>query len=408
MGAAFNNTGTVEVQTGTLEYTGAFTQTGAGMTIIANGAALEAGNFTADKVINNGTITSTGSMTIGDAATYDGYSGMGKVDAGSHTITFQSAGFTNLGHLTSVSGGTINAPQGLALGTGANVVGSGTVNAKIAAGFGSTVRATGNLSIGDSTSYAGFFSDGELYTDAYTVTVKDRNEAVLGSLTQLGDGASGGTLTAGNANPADTYAHFLLEQGRNLVGRGTVNGHLKNHGHVIGDGTAMDERIVFNTDWTVTGKGSFTNSLILGTFAPGESPGITLGTDQGFGGTVEIELGGTTPGFGDNNHDQINDTATIWLFGNPELSILPWNNYVPSLGDEFVIMTWLKGLDGVFGNVNVDPWFTDHGVSFDTVYYNVGGTGNLTLTAVPEPSTLAMLASGALALFVYAWRRRRR
>jgi len=398
-----NNTGTVEVQTGTLRLSGTFGQT-EGETVVQRLGTVMARQFSANKVINNGMIVSTGSMTIGDAATYDGYSGTGSVDAGSRTITFRSAGFTNLGYLTTLSAGNINASNGLALGTGANLVGSGTVNAKIAAGFGSTVRATGNLSVGDSTSYAGFFSDGELYTEAHTVTVKDKNTAVLGSLTQLGDGASQGTLTAGNADPGDTYSHFLLEQGKNMVGRGYVEGHYKNHGDVIGDGTAMAERLIFNSPWIVTGKGTFTRTLILGTFAPGDSPTITNGTDQAFGGTVEIELGGTTPGSGDDNHDQINDTGTILLAGSPTLEILPWNSFVPDLGDEFMVLTWQTGLDGTFGSVETDSWYTDRGVAFELHYSNVTGVGNLTLEAVPEPATLALLALGGIALIA---RRRR-
>jgi hypothetical protein len=64
------------------------------------------------------------------------------------------------------------------------------VDAKVSATFGSTIEATGDLALGDSNSYVGFFSDGELLTGTHTVTIHDRNEAVLGSLTQLGDGAS--------------------------------------------------------------------------------------------------------------------------------------------------------------------------------------------------------------------------
>jgi hypothetical protein len=139
--------------------------------------------------------------------------------------------------------------------------------------------------------------------------------------------------------------------------------------------------------------------------APGERLGITNGTNQGFGGTVQVELGGTEPGFGDANHDQINDTATILLFGSPTLEILPWSNFVPEVGDEFVVMTWQEGLDGLFGDVLTDPWFTDHGISFDLQYEGVAGAGSLTIEALPEPATLALLAVGGLSLVL---RRRRK
>jgi hypothetical protein len=278
------------------------------------------------------------------------------------------------------------------------MAGNGIVNAKVSAGFGSTIEATGALSLGDATAYDGFYSDGTLLTGGNTVTINDRNAAVLGSLTHLGDGTAGGTLTVGSASPGDTQAHFLLEQGKNMVGRGSVNGNFKNHGDVIGDGVAAGERIIFNSPWIVSGKGTFTNTLIMGTFAPGESPGITNGTNQGFGGTVQIELGGTEPGFGNGNHDQINDAGTILLLGSSTLKILPWNGFVPEIGDKFVILTWQAGLDGTFGNVVTASWFTERDISFALHYNNVGGAGNLTIEAIPEPATLSLLALLALSL----------
>ena len=379
-----------------------------GGTLVADTAKLEGGSImNVNGTVNcrimgapDSQINATGEAMIGDANRYDGFVHGGLLSVHANTVTVLSKGFASLGTVTEIDGGTLAAPKGVLIGPGRSLSGYGTVHGKVSAGFGSTIAATGPLTLGDADAYDGFFSDGSLLTGANTVTVNDRNEAVLGSLTELGDGAGGGTLTAGVAEPTDTWAHFLLEQGKNMIGRGQVNGNYKNHGHVIGDGTALDERIVFNDPWIVTGKGSFENTLIEGTFAPGESPCITPGTNQGFSGTVQIDLGGTQPGFGDNNHDQITDTATIWLFGSPTLEILPWNNFVPDIGDEFVIMTWQEGLDGFFADVVTDPWFTDHSISFRPHYNNAGGPGNLTLEAVPEPATLALLAAGLAALVV--------
>ncbi|KKL59251.1 hypothetical protein LCGC14_2217220, partial [marine sediment metagenome] len=284
-------------------------------------------------------IHATGGAALGDVGRYDGFVYQGLMFVGANHVTLLSKGFANLGLVTEIDGGTLAAPNGIVIGAGRSLAGWGAVEARVSAAFGSTLEATGGLTLGDAAAYDGFYSDGSLLTGANTVTINDRNEAVLGSLTELGDGASGGTLTAGNADPGDTHAHFLLEQGKNMVGRGAVNGHYKNHGHVIGDGTAVAERVVFNSPWVVSGKGTFANTLIMGTFAPGESPGITNGENQGFGGKVEIELGGTEPGFGDDNHDQINDTGTVLLSGSPTLEILPWNSFVPDLGDEFMVLT---------------------------------------------------------------------
>ena len=351
------------------------------------------------------TITADGgTLTLGDTGQFAAFNHHGELHVGAAAVAIETKGFASLSPLTTLAGGTLSADNGIVIGPGSSVFGSGSVDAKISSGFGSMIEAAGDLALGDANSYDGFFSDGSLITGAHTVTINDRNVAVLGSLTQLGDGATGGTLTAGNASSSDTYSHFLLEQGKNMVGRGYVNGHYKNHGDVIGDGTAMDERIIFKDTWTVSGKGTFTRTLVEGTFSPGDSPTISSGTEQAFSGTVQIELGGTTPGSGNDNHDQINDTVTILLSGSPTLEILPWNNFVPEVGDEFVVMTWQIGLDGEFESVVVDSWFTDNGIEFEPHYNNVGGAGNLTIEATPEPATLSLLALGGLAML----RRRRK
>jgi hypothetical protein len=300
-----------------------------------------------------------------------------------------------LGRLTDVaSGGQLIAPNGVSLPTGAvltavtaNVIGS------IAADAGSTIFADGSsFSIGDANATDGFFSDGELIADALVdVSIHDENEAVLGSLTRLGNGTDGANLIAGAAMSGDTHAHFLLEEGKNLVGRGTVEGNFRSHGHVIGDGPALAERIVFDAGWTVTGVGSFENVLFNGTFAPGLSPGVTTGTNQAFAGAIEIELGGLTPGIGPGQHDQIQDFGSIDLVGAPELRILPYAGFMPQVGDEFEIMTWQEGLNGNFGQVTTDSWFTSRGLRF---VLDHGATSlSLHAVAVPEPGTFALICA---------------
>jgi len=279
-------------------------------------------------------INATGNVTIGSSTDPAGVRIYGQVNIGSHEVTLLDSTFAQVGSVN-INGGTVVAANGLVLLAGNDLIGNGSVNGRVSVQEGSTIQATtGSLSIGDSNHPAGFFSNGELSVGDSSVTLKDQNFAVLGSHTSI----EGGTLTATN--------DILLEQGKNLTGHGEVNGDFKNHGDVIGDGTDLAKRLVFNDPFVVSGNGTFTNTLILGTFAPGDSPAITTGPDQGFGGIIEIELGGTTPGFGDDNHDQIIDFATILLANNPTLSILSFNNFVPMFNDEFVVMKWQPGLSG--------------------------------------------------------------
>jgi hypothetical protein len=105
----------------------------------------------------------------------------------------------------------------------------------------------------------------------------------------------------------------------------------------------------------------------------------------------------------DDNHDQINDSGTLSLFDPVTLSILPSNNFVPSVGDEFVIMTWQTELQGTFSNVLVDPVFNSNNIAFDLISNNIGSAGSLTLraTVVPEPSTVLLLGIGILCIAGY-------
>ena len=63
----------------------------------------------------------------------------------------------------------------------------GGIDAKVAAGFGSIIQADGDLALGDMNAFDGFFSDGVLRTNDNAVTLHDRDKAVLGSLTELGN-----------------------------------------------------------------------------------------------------------------------------------------------------------------------------------------------------------------------------
>jgi T5SS/PEP-CTERM-associated repeat protein len=353
-----------------------------------------------------------GTLSLGGPGLINSFASDGLVNVGSGaTLHIETIGtFASLASQNILSGGSITSTYAVVLGAGRSLIGNGAVDTRFIGAGGSLVVANGgDLTLGDASAVDGYFSDGDLDTDTHTVTINDANTAVLGSLTQLGNGVTGGTLAAGNATPGDTLAHLFIEEGKNLVGRGNVIGNVKNNGAVIGDGTGFDERLIFDAGWTVSGKGTFENTLVFGTFAPGESPAISNGRNQAFAGVVEIELGGLLPGSGSDNHDQINDSGTIDLFGSPTLSILSFNGFIPEVGDAFTVLTWAIGLNGTFGDIALDPLFASSGLRFDLIFTDTDGSGSLTLVAaapVPIPAMGWLFGIAAASLFVRNGRRK--
>ena len=195
------------------------------------------------------------------------------------------------------------------------------------------------------------------------------------------------TVLLAGSTPA-AWATLVVSEGALFVGSGVIDDAVVNHGQITGTSHLP---LVFGPTSRVSGSGRFENTLSLGTFAPGNSPGVSSGTNQAFGGTIEIELGGATPGSGSGRHDQINDSGTIELAGMPTLSILSFEGYVPVAHvDEFEVLTWETGLVGSFGSVLVDSTFTDANIGFALIFTNPGGEGSLTLRAIPEASVIAI------------------
>jgi T5SS/PEP-CTERM-associated repeat protein len=292
-----------------------------------------------------GDVTATGNLTIGDATSFNGVQIAGNLNVGAHTVTINKKGFFNVGPFTNITGGTLSAPGGVSLPAGNSLAATGVVSARIAAQAGSVIEATGNLSLGSAAAFDGFFSDGVLDIGTNTVTIFDRDIAVLGSLTNIGRPAGNGILAAANG--------LLLEEGKTLVGRGTVqtpSGAFRNQGFVQGDGPG----ITFAN--LVTGRGNFGGNITFqGGYQPGNSPAQTR-----FAGnvtftptaTLQIELAGPQPA---SEHDKLVVDGAATLSGVLELSIL--DKYHPAKGQQFIILT-ASSITGQFDQIDgviLDP-----------------------------------------------------
>jgi autotransporter-associated beta strand protein len=164
---------------------------------------------------------------------------------------------------------------------------------------------------------------------------------------------------------------------------------------------------------TLGGNGRVGNVLIDtgGTLAPGRNTSIAsifrTKDLQFLDGTsiLRIDLGGISPGGdGTNGYDQLNVTGTVTLNGaDLEGSLLA--GFTPTVADIFFLIL-NDGLDPVVGLFAEGNQITFGGQTFNISYVaNFGGTGDLmvggndvALQMVPEPSSVALMGLGALAL----------
>ncbi len=145
-----------------------------------------------------------------------------------------------------------------------------------------------------------------------------------------------------------------------------------------------------------TGSG---NTIQSGAFvSPGTSPGIlTLNTlTFNAGSTLDIEIGGTTPGNLSTDHDQLNIFSTVNL-GGAALTLTQFNGFVPTAGQQFVIVNNdnADAITGTFAGLAegaVIVPFLVPGMQATISY--VGGTGNdVVLTAAAIPSGTLQFSS---------------
>lgn len=190
---------------------------------------------------------------------------------------------------------------------------------------------------------------------------------------------------------------FIDSKGLVVVSNGaeaTFYGAVNNNGELrISAGGAANFFGLVSGSGAITGGGEarFEGGLSLGS-SPGlvtVNPNVTIG----FASAVLMELGGTTPGFGDDHHDKIVFNGDVTLQGGP-LNVVWWNGFQGLAGDEFDLFDWNGGLVGSFGAVNLPV--LSAGLAWDTGDLYQGGS--ISITAVPEPGTWGMLFAGLSAL----------
>jgi hypothetical protein len=307
-------------------------------------------------------------ISVGSGSSFAGFNHQGVLNVGAFNVTLNSAGYARLGVLTSLSGGSISAPNGVYLSGGGNLVGSGAVKARLTGDSGSVIEATGALALGDASSPAGFSYAGELHTKQFTVTLNSSGPATLGNLTTLGSGAIPGTLSAANG--------FVVDFGKAVTGYGTINSTntlatlATINGTVQGDSPAHP----ITLSGYIKGTGTFNNVNFSGTFSPGLSPTVaTVGNISLVPtNTLIMEIGGTDPGSG---YDKIQASGTLALGGALDVALI--GSFTPTAGQMFDLFDWTT-LSGKFSSIML-PNLNNGPLGWDTSHLYT--TGVLTVTA---------------------------
>lgn len=407
-------TSQVNINGGTLRYTGVTDSTSRTLALGNNGGTIQVDGGSGVVLTWSGVI----SNTAGAASLTK--SGTGTLLLTTATNTFTGGVFINEGVLQ------LNNSQSL---------GSTSVPNVVTFGAGST----GTLRLnGISTLIAGLRTNATVGTPtvenvsgtAATLTINSAFSDTYAGLIQNGTGVGALSIVKENANTLTLTGNSNTYSGGTTVNSGTL---LANN--VSGSATGSGAVIVNNTA-RLGGSGIIGGSVTVnagGTLAPGNSPDqIEVNNNVTLAGTstFDIELGGTAVGNGVSGYDQLEVTGGSSVFslsGSNDLKLTLINSFVPSPGNQFTIAL----VQGIASDNSANPFATVNGLapvgslaqggtfaigaySYRISYRAEGTTfdmgaslgNNVMLEVVPEPSTSALLVGGFGILLGFQRRRR--
>lgn len=383
-----------QIGTGTTTLSGANTFGG---DVTINAGALNAGSATA--LGSGGTITFGGGDLQYSASNQVDYSSrlssaagqQYRIDTNGQSVTFASNLTSSGGSLTKLGSGTLTV-NGTNSYSGGSIVAAGTLK-------GTTRGLQGAIANDSIVEFAQAFSG--TYAGILSGT---------GGVVKSDTGLV--SLTANNAYAGSTSI---------------VAGLLA----IDGDQSAATGLTTVGASGTLGGTGIIGGSVVVnGVHAPGNSPGVqTINGDLTYGGGSSVlwELVANTTG-GSGNFDQIvlpngnltfSGATALDLSFNGAGSAVDWSNVFWSVNRSWLLQDLSAGVTTGIGNFSVstvdwiDSTSTPLSTSRNGATFSVGLTGQDVvlnyLAPVPEPSGIAIVTGGALAMAWFGrWRSRRR
>jgi autotransporter-associated beta strand protein len=292
--------------------------------------------------INVGANISLGSTTV-----FNGFSHQGVLTVNGHTLSLASFGYAQLGVLTTLNTGTINAPNGVTLATGSVLQGGGSINGRFTGPAGSVISCSlaCTMQLGDATSFAGFNFGGEIQDPLGALTLNSAGTATLGNLTTVSGGTDASRfLSAPNG--------FVLNFGDAITGFGFVNSaNSSAHPSIVNGilaGTSPTQELMLNGWIEGVLSPQSTNVMFTGSHQPGPGAAAISVGNIGYASTAKLilALGGTSRG---DQYDAIEASGALTLGGTLVVTL---NNFMPAAGNSFDILDW-GSLNGTFSSVQL-------------------------------------------------------